>query len=886
MAELESTLAAITAERDEHLATLVEQNDRVATLQATVERVEQLRAALADTQHHLATAHQQVAELEVARAAAEQGSDALRDELARHLETRDAATIDVWARVTQLEADLADAVARHDSKTEQLEKAHAARAAVEDAHAAAAERIDSLKAEVALLGNDVESERGSLAEAKAEAEAVEEALMDAKQQLRATEDKLADISKVHDDLVLERESLHAQLAELEQAAEQLDGRNAALEEELDEVRAAADEKHLADADEIGELHARLREQDAVVEQLERQVNEAESLRRILASSESQADSLGWELRDARSALAEQARQSEDKANELTQRAEAAEASVECLRAELDEARHNLSNLQDSLDQLQSELAESQSSSTGTAPGPATPVPATPANLASSNQSPQPSPQTPSLDPSHLVDRLRDERQSLRDSLEFVREEARNRMETLQKRLREAEETKATELSRLQLDLMDKEAAYATEREANAKIEDALRQAKREREAVEDRLEQAERRAKDAGVRVADALRRLAEEQHMRQEEQLERENAWGLEGELDAATESVDTVRPGAALLSSPMLMGDLQLRTERDNAKLVVEELRQALLAVQAEREEASAEIAALKTASATASARIVELEELASALGESREVPTSDALDDFATLCDTLRSDVTQLKRTCVSHLASGIEGWRLMTLRCASIADQSASIVDYQAKIAFLQLNLAVCVAIDDGEDDELQAEEDSAAPVTSDVDKAVQSLPDNLDMRTELQAVQEQLAAAVSARAALETRLEELQTELASVVHAGKASTAAVSALEQQLEAARSDVAEREENLRKTSETAFGLAAQLAEAGERIVALEGEVDEAKNIVAELRARVADAADKEARLLEQQNLAAALNKRVEEVRLAFHPILCLRLTRLFTG
>ncbi|BGP35526.1 hypothetical protein JCM10296v2_007364 [Rhodotorula toruloides] len=824
--ELESSLAVVAGERDQHIDTLGKQSERVATLQANVE---QLRAALANTQHDFATAQQQVAELEAARAAAEKTSVDLRDELGRHLKARDAATIDEPARVSRLEAELADAIARHNLTSEQLEEANAAGAAVEEAHDAAAERIISLEAEVAQLGNAIESERGSLAEAKAEAEAVEEALMDAKQQLKATEDKLANISKVHDDLVLERESLHAQLAELEHAAEQLHGRNAALEEELDEVRADADEKHLADTDEISELHARLREQDADVEQLERRANEADSLRRILATTESQADSLGWQLRDARSALAEQARQSEDKANELTQRAEAAEASVERLRAELDEARHNLANLQDSLDQLQSELADSQSSSAGSTPVPATPVPATPAHLASFNQSAQLSPRTPSLDPGHLVDRLRDERQSLRDSLEFVREEARNRMEALQKRLREAEETKATELSRLQLDLMDKEAAYATEREANAKIEDALREAKREREAVEDRLEQAVRRAKDAEARVADALQRLAEEQHMRQEQQMERENAWGLEGELDAATKSVDAIR------------------TERDNSKFVVEELRQALLAVQAERDEASAEIVALKMAFAAASARIAELEELASARGESGDVPTSDALDDFAALCDTLRSNVTQLERT---------------------IADQSASIVDYQAKIAFLQLNLAVRVAIEDDEDDELRAGEDSAAPVTSDVGKAVQSLPDDLDTRTKLQAVQEQLAAAMSARAALEARLEELQTELASAVEAGAAT---VSALEQQLDAARSDMAEREEQLRKTNDTASGLAAQIAEAGERIVALEGEVDEAKAIATALRARVADAADKEARVLKQQDLADALNKRVEEAESA---------------
>ncbi|BGP27788.1 cell wall surface anchor family protein [Rhodotorula toruloides] len=823
VAELETALAAITAERDERIDTVNEQGDEVATLQASTDEVEQLRATLSTTEDNLATARQQVVDLKADRSAVEKASDDLRDELARQVKTRDDTTVDVSAQISQLEADLAEAIARLETTTDQLEQAHAARAVAKENHDPAVERIAALEAEVAQLGKAVESERGSLAEAKAESQAVEEALMDAKQQLKATEGKLAD-------LVVERESLHAQLAELELAAVRLEDMNAALNEELDEMRAAEDEKLIANADEISELHARLREQDAIVEDLERQANEVDSLRRVLAATESQADSLGWDLRDARSALDKQKRHSADQVARLTQRAETAEASVERLRAELDDARHNLSNVQDTLDQLQGDLADSQPSTAcpTPVPVPATSAPATPANLAQTGSSSAPSPRTPSLDPSHLVERLRDERANLRNSLEFARAEAGARIEVLQKRLREAEESKATELSRLQLDLMDKEAAYATEREANDKIEDSLREANRDRANIEERLEQAERRAKDAEARITDVLKRLAEEQHMRQEERSERENAWALEGELEAAAKSVD------------------KIRAERDNANLVVGELRQTLLAVQTERDETSAELAALRTALATASVRIAELEELATARGESREVDTGDALADFASFCDTLRSDATQLEQT---------------------IAHQSAAIVDYQAKIAFLQLNLAVRVALEDDEDDDLRSDVDTATPLLANVDEDVQSSMDDLDKRMSLQTAKENLATAVSARAALEARLVELQTELTTVIQSKEASFAVISELEQQLDAVSAEVVEREGRSRRADEHATGLAAQLAVASERIIVLEGEFDGAKAVVADLRAQVADAVNREARLLKEQASTDALHKLVQE-------------------
>lgn len=90
------------------------------------------------------------------------------------------------------------------------------------------------------------------------------------------------------------------------------------------------------------------------------------------------------------------------------------------------------------------------------------------------------------------------------------------------------------------------------------------------------------------------------------------------------------------------------QIRAERDTAHTVIDDLRQALLSIQAERDEASAELAALQTASATASARIIELEEQGATRDRIRDLHQHDALTDFATLCDTLRSNVAQLEQT----------------------------------------------------------------------------------------------------------------------------------------------------------------------------------------------------------------------------------------------
>lgn len=211
-----------------------------------------------------------------------------------------------------------------------------------------------------------------------------------------------------------------------------------------------------------------------------------------------------------------------------------------------------------------------------------------------------------------------------------------------------------------------------------------------------------------------------------------------------------------------------------------------------------------------------------------------------------------------------------WKPLTAsyHSSSIAAQSAAIADYQAKIAFLQLNLAVRVAIED-DDDELQDDTKSSSPDTPNVEKAVQSPSDSVAVSAALQTAQEELATAMSARAALEVRLAELETELTAAMQAGEVSSAFVSNLEQQLDAARFDVAARDERLRKTDDLASSLGAELAGANERIIALEGEVREAKLVVANLQTQAADAADKQARLLDEQASADALTKRVQEVR-----------------
>ena len=608
--DVKARLVAVEAERDSHASSARTAEDRLAGMSS-------LPADLAESR-------ERISELETAL----QGAQNAAVELRHALDQRDA----------QLAASVDD-----------------------DSLAALRAKLVTAEEHSSALVAAVASERALAVAAKEDTAAVEEALLDTKAQLNETEERLANERRARDAAKVECETLYAQVDALEHSAarlEHVEQELFAVAAELDDVRAHAEDASLAALQDIAELEARLREQEAVVDQLERQVVEADALRHILGETEARLDSLGWELRDSQAAALQSSQDAEDKVRALLERAEAAEATVDQLRSELDEAHHRLSDAHDSLDNAQANLSLSTSSRDDT-PTPLSPVPATPSPSTPLARSFAFSPEA---DPTILVLRLREERDDLRSRLDFSRIEAKTRVETLQERLRHAEESKAADLSTLGLDLMDKQAAFEAECETNAKMEHALREARREKEAVEERLDDVARQLKIAEGRVQEAARRLADEQKARDEERAGRESAWALEGELDVATRSAQSVRTlPPSLRAAARARSDanlppppLQARDNLDAATAANIELHSALESIQAELDAATLEVEQHKAAAAAAGERIDELERLLSAAQLEREVQESSKLHDFAALCDTLRSDVVGLETQCV-HASS---------------------------------------------------------------------------------------------------------------------------------------------------------------------------------------------------------------------------------------
>ena len=538
------TLSSQIAELEAYVA---EKDSLIHELSTRIEDLEHTAGASASAAERSSSAHLDVkARLVAVEAERDSHASSARtaeDRLAG-MSTLPADLVESRERISELETALQGAQNAAVELRHALDQRDAQLAASVDDDSLAVLRAKLVTAEEhsSALVAAVASERALAVAAKEDTAAVEEALLDTKAQLNETEERLANERRARDAAKVECETLYAQVDALEHSAarlEHVEQELFAVAAELDDVRAHAEDASLAALQDIAELEARLREQEAVVDQLERQVVEADALRHILGETEARLDSLGWELRDSQAAALQSSQDAEDKVRALLERAEAAEATVDQLRSELDEAHHRLSDAHDSLDNAQANLSLSTSSRDDT-PTPLSPVPATPSPSTPLARSFAFSPEA---DPTILVLRLREERDDLRSRLDFSRIEAKTRVETLQERLRHAEESKAADLSTLGLDLMDKQAAFEAECETNAKMEHALREARREKEAVEERLDDVARQLKIAEGRVQEAARRLADEQKARDEERAGRESAWALEGELDVATRSAQSVR-------------------------------------------------------------------------------------------------------------------------------------------------------------------------------------------------------------------------------------------------------------------------------------------------------------------------------------------------------
>ncbi|GAA5825692.1 hypothetical protein JCM11251_000339 [Rhodosporidiobolus azoricus] len=758
--ELEGTsadadaLRTSLAEKDERLSILAID---LATARADTDRLQTASSDLAALQHHF---DELVAERDDLLAQVEQqGEEASQSVDADEFEELKNALAAAETEVLALQQRLKEAETLEWGSTDALKVAE--------------EESSALRERLAVLEAAVETEKGLAIAAKSEASAVEEALFDARRELDVSNGQLSVEMRAKKEASHECELLRTEIDELEFSLTRFgetERELAAVSAELDDLRLSSDDAALEAMHEIGELNARLREQESFVDQLERRVVEADALRRVLADTETRVDSLGWELNESRTASLEAEKQADGKVKALMQRAELAEGDADRLRMELDDLRHRLSDAQDSLDQAQAEL------STATTPAAASPSPASPSRSSPTPASPSPAsptPDTPSLnrsfafspeaDPSILILRLRDERNELRERLDFARKEAQFRTEELQTRLREAEESKAHGLSTLEMNLLDKQAAYETEVETNAKMEEVLREARREKERVVEDLDAASKKLREAERRVEDTLKRLADEEKKGELDQANREDVWVLEEELGVATKSANSAR------------------AELDAANSANEDLRNTLSSLQDDLAAALREVHTQKSLATAAGERIEQLEGALSANKEQQERSQGNALAEFAALYDTLRSDVDSLR---------------------AQIAQRDATIEQYQQKIALLQLNMAVRVAIqDDGDLNECETstvqeeEADGAeAPSAAELLAASQGqLDDALATRSDL----------VRQVETLQEQLFQAKQDLDAETKSGMAQSEALADLRIQLEDAEHRASEQEEQLVKAT-----------------------------------------------------------------------------------
>ncbi|GAA6027432.1 hypothetical protein JCM8097_007861 [Rhodosporidiobolus ruineniae] len=704
---------------------LARANDELAVHVERLEQHESSAADLSSLRQTLAEKEQELVELNTLRAdkiALDELVTDLEndvDELSAALEESRAEAAELRSALDQHQADgsravddeevellksrLATAEQQTAELEEQLQDAQRRASDAEEELQTAEDDILVLRDQVSQLETAVETEKAHTAGARSEHAAVEEALFDARHELGVAKERIEEEARARQEVVLAMDGLRAELSEHQAELARFEG----LEEEFYRTSAALDDLRAQYEDATSRAFEETAALESTVEELQRKVGEADALSRVLAATEAQLDSLGEQLQKARQDAQEKEEEVEENAKALLQRAEDAEGAADTLRSEVDDLRHQLSDARDSLDQAQSDLAASNSapplSPSPASPSPASPAPSTPSLSRSFTFSPE-------ADPSILILRLREERDELRGRLDFARTEAKFRTEELQSRLRSVEESKASEVGMLRTTLLDTQAAYDVERDTNVKLEQAVREAKRQKRELDEALEGAEKKVRDAEVRVADVVAQLTSERKEREEEQG-RDGAWALEN--DSA-------------------------RAELNDAKVANDELHASLAALEAELAAALSEVKTHKSLAASAGARIEQLEAEFSALKQQQEqeADRGDALAEFASLCETLRSDVDGLH---------------------AKIAARDATINQYERKIALLQLNLAVRVAIEDDED----LGEDGAETV----DAAVQAAePTSTLSQDELVALQEELDVVRAGRAELEQQLSDLQAQL--------------------------------------------------------------------------------------------------------------------------
>lgn len=192
---------------------------------------------------------------------------------------------------------------------------------------------------------------------------------------------------------------------------------------------------------------------------------------------------------------------------------------------------------------------------------------------------------------------------------------------------------------------------------------------------------------------------------------------------------------------------------------------------------------------------------------------------------------------------------------------ITSQNGTIAEYERRIALLQLNLAVRVAIEDDDDLEDAADESNAAEA---------------DVAVDVEALQAELATAVVKRGDLEQQLAAVQSRLDDAVARFEAAVASVAELNQELLDSRAETAARQQELADAT-AAFDKLSAEAQAATRAIQLaedrladsQGVAEQARERVRQLEADVALAAAEQERLLAANAEHSVLERRLAEVR-----------------
>ncbi|SCV72846.1 BQ2448_4383 [Microbotryum intermedium] len=418
LAAAASALTLTRAERDELASTHQAELDVCdEALQAAEIRIAELNATIEQLSSSSNGRSYEDAQVEALEAELEEAKQVLHD---------------VEAKASQIEAESTKARESLQAEIDRLE------AQIEEMDTVYGETMDKVSRNEEQLRADLKDREAAAERAEREVETATKSL----DKMMVERDAAID---THEDLqskMCDHAGVEFQLVDLQSTI-------ATLTQELESVRSSNEDATLAHLQDVNELQRRIQELEREVESLHESSESQDAGEAKLMRSKARIAELTAELETVDGRVGEAERMATDRVSKATNRAERAESDVLRLRTDLDRATRQLIDAQDQLLSSSSATHEREDTDNMT-------------NLRASGPSPTFSSFSDSEAASILVQRLREERDDLRSRLDFSRNEQKFRVEALQDRLLEAEYSKANELARLEVALLERTVALETE----------------------------------------------------------------------------------------------------------------------------------------------------------------------------------------------------------------------------------------------------------------------------------------------------------------------------------------------------------------------------------------------------------------------------------------